>query len=78
MESSRRIDEEVIMNKKVYCNNCEYLCFSLYSKYYCSYRYNISLVKEDSWLKEGKEEKVYIAKPQFINQNNDCKWYKKR
>lgn len=68
------------MNKKVYCSDCKYL-FTLYSTtdyYGCSYPDNISLVKEDSWLKEGKEEEIYIAKPQFINQNNDCKWYKKR
>jgi len=60
--------------KKVYCNNCLLLFNN--SSYICNADENIKIIiREDNWFDEDKEI-FYIRKPEEINKNNNCKWYK--
>ena len=70
------IKEKLMSVIKVYCKKC-LNCSSIFSKpKNCYALQNIEIVSiKNTWYSK-EVEKRYIKKPEEINKNNDCKWYK--
>lgn len=46
--------------------------------YFCNYKDNYTEVEYSKWLEDGIGYRVYLKKPSWINENNDCKWFKEK
>lgn len=55
-----------------YCKNCK---FSF--GFDCAHKDNIKGAVDLKWY-DNKPVKIFKRKPEDINENNDCIWYKKR
>jgi len=72
-------------SKKVFCNECEFLRVFRYENstwafpyYKCSHLKNVASKNKGNWLSKETIVTQYEKDPSAINQNNDCKWFKKK
>lgn len=63
---------------EVFCKDCKFLDYVIEQLAYipvCRYFQNIHVTRYRNWFEEHKTIR-YIKKPDEINANNDCSWYK--
>ena len=87
MEVKRKLNDAVTNRGDVYCLKCAYLKIRSFNDHgslhwwgggiECLHPNNRSLRIKDNWFIKIKWE-ASERKPSEINENNDCKWFKRR
>lgn len=67
----------MITNKqeKVFCSKCKY-CFKQFNEYRCNNIKTAEKTKDNFFERGGKVNWYRLCK--YLNENNDCKYFKKR
>lgn len=65
--------------EEVFCEGCESLLYPAGSRRFhdCCHKDNITKGRAVSWLR-ARPIKAYLRKPDEINKDNDCKWWKEQ